>query len=80
LLIHTVCQHLQSDNRCGIYATRPQVCRDYSTENCEFEDEHTYDRYFETPEQVAEYTEARFSDPADPNFRTPLPVGLPVIN
>ncbi len=31
LLVHTKCKHLQDDNRCGIYTTRPQVCREYST-------------------------------------------------
>src|SRR5687767_13161960 len=28
LLVHTRCKHLQTDNRCGIYATRPQICRE----------------------------------------------------
>ena len=58
LLVHTVCKHLQPDNRCGIYDTRPQVCREYSTNDCEYEDDWTYEKYLETPEQVAEYTEA----------------------
>ena len=52
------CRHLQDDNRCGIYETRPQICRDYSTKDCEYEDDWTYDFYLERPEQVAEYTEA----------------------
>lgn len=58
LLVHTTCQHLEADNRCGIYETRPQICRDYSTDNCEYDDDTTYERYFETPEQMAEYMEA----------------------
>jgi len=36
LLIRTRCSHLQVDGRCGIYETRPHVCRNYSIENCEF--------------------------------------------
>ncbi|MFN7965318.1 MAG: YkgJ family cysteine cluster protein [Acidobacteriota bacterium] len=24
------CKHLQSNNLCGIYETRPQICRDYA--------------------------------------------------
>lgn len=28
LLIPHRCQHLTSDGRCGIYETRPQICRD----------------------------------------------------
>jgi uncharacterized protein len=56
--VHTVCKHLQSDNRCGIYETRPQICRDYTTKDCEYEDDWVYDQYFETAEQVEEYMEA----------------------
>ena len=26
------CPHLQPDNRCGIYQTRPQICRDYAAD------------------------------------------------
>ena len=52
LCVHTVCKHLEHDNRCGIYETRPQICRDYTTDACEF-DEFTYEHYFETPEQIA---------------------------
>jgi len=49
LLVHASCKHLQADNRCGIYETRPAICREYSTDNCEYDDSYTYDRYFETP-------------------------------
>lgn len=45
LLVHTVCRHLQDDHRCGIYETRPQICRDYTTDNCEYDDSYTYDQY-----------------------------------
>ncbi len=27
----TACRHLQPDHRCGIYPTRPKVCRSYTT-------------------------------------------------
>jgi len=33
LLVHTVCKHLQDDQRCGIYHTRPQICREYTIWN-----------------------------------------------
>ncbi len=77
LLVHTVCKHLQPDNRCGIYQTRPQICQDYKTDDCEFEDDYTFDRYFELPEQIEEYVNARFNDVS--NFRSPKP-GLPILN
>lgn len=79
LIVHTPCKHLQSNNMCGIYETRPQICREYSTDECEFDDRYTYDHYFETPEQVAEYSDAAFANhPSHPNFRSPKP-GLPII-
>ncbi len=58
LLVHTVCKHLQSNNLCGIYETRPEICREYTTKNCEYEENWTYEFYLETAEQVYEYTEA----------------------
>ena len=79
LLVHTECKHLQSNNLCGIYETRPQICRDYSTKNCEYEDEWTYDHYFETPEQVYEYMEAVLPPPRGGSIRSPRPPMLPVV-
>ena len=32
------CQHLQADNRCGNYEDRPHICREYSTDACEYDD------------------------------------------
>lgn len=76
LLVHTTCKHLQDDHRCGIYETRPQICRSYTTDECEFDENYTYDRYFETPEQLHEYANAIFNSPQ--SFRSPRP-SLPVI-
>ena len=77
LLVHTPCKHLQEDNLCGIYATRPQICRDYTTDACEYEDDWTYERYFETAEQVQEYAEAILQKPGQ-DIRSPRPPLLPV--
>jgi Fe-S-cluster containining protein len=78
LLVHTTCKHLQGDNRCGIYNTRPIICREYSTRDCEYEDDWVYDQYFELSEQVAEYTEAVLG-PTDGDIRSERPALLPVI-
>lgn len=78
LLVHTVCKHLQPDNRCGIYQTRPQVCREYTTDQCEYDNDYTFDRYFELSEQVEEYSNVRFSNLE--NFRSPKPTRLPIVN
>lgn len=78
LLVHTTCKHLQPDHRCGIYDTRPQICRDYTTKNCEYEDDWVYEKYFETPEQIVEYCDAVFPPAADEGIRSPRPTALPL--
>jgi len=60
LMVYADCKHLQENHMCGIYETRPQICRKYSTDNCEFEDDGIYDQYFETPEQIDEYAETLY--------------------
>ncbi len=60
LMVHADCKHLLPDNRCGIYETRPTVCRTYSTNDCEYDDDACYDKLFESPEQLWEYAEAVF--------------------
>lgn len=79
LLVHTECKHLRPDHRCGIYDTRPEICREYSTDNCEFDEDATYDAYFETPEQVAEFMEATVLQADLGCVRTPEPPELPVL-
>ena len=71
LLVHTTCKHLQDDHRCGIYETRPQICRSYTTDECEFDESYTYDRYFETAEQIDEFANALYNQPE--TFRSPRP-------
>lgn len=82
LLVHTTCRHLLPNNYCGIYETRPQICRDYTTDNCEYEDDWTYQQFFETPEQLQEYTEAIFTKPGNgQSIRSPRPTGaLPMLS
>lgn len=78
LLVHTRCRHLQDDNRCGIYHNRPEICREYSTDNCEYDDKYVYDRYFETAEQVQEYMDVVFPEDGA-GLRSPKPALLPVV-
>lgn len=58
LLIHRECRHLEADNRCAVYEVRPQICRDYHTDDCEYDDVYTYEKIFETDDQIWEYAEA----------------------
>ena len=55
---HDQCKYLTDDDRCRIYLNRPKVCREYTTDNCEYDGEWTFDKVFETPEQLWEYAEA----------------------
>lgn len=73
LLVHNRCKHLGEDQLCGIYETRPQICRDYTTDNCEYEDNWVYDHYWETPEQIEEYAAVVLGPRSEEEFRTPKP-------
>jgi uncharacterized protein len=73
LLVHNRCKNLRDDNLCAEYETRPQICRDYTTKNCEYDDDWVYDHYWETPEQVLEYAEAVLGPPKGQSFRSPKP-------
>jgi len=79
LLVHTRCKHLLPDNRCGIYETRPEICREYTTDDCEYDDDWVYEQYFETAEQVAEYMEAVLPRKRGESLRSPRPTLLPVL-
>ncbi len=80
LMIHAECSQLMPDNRCAIYETRPQICSDYSTDDCEYDgDDDCYDRYFETAEQIREYAEAVLRPRNGKSLRSPKPRLLPVI-
>lgn len=78
LCVHAVCQHLQEDQRCGIYETRPQICRDYSTKDCEYDGDGVYDQCFEAAQQVEEYREAVLGAAPGGTYRTPEPPVLPL--
>ncbi|MBW3541440.1 MAG: YkgJ family cysteine cluster protein [Planctomycetes bacterium] len=79
LMIYGDCEHLQDDHRCGIYHERPQICREYSTENCEYDDEACYDKFFETAEQLWEYAEAVLP-PRKDRPRATGRISLPVLS
>jgi Fe-S-cluster containining protein len=50
------CRYLKKDYRCGIYDTRPAICRKYKTETCEGTNaDDPYDLYLATVEDVEAY-------------------------
>jgi Fe-S-cluster containining protein len=56
LEVRNRCKHLQADGSCGIYDTRPQVCRDYGMPEIEgpceyFTEDLEFDLFFDTAEK-----------------------------
>lgn len=65
LLVNNRCMHLQTDGRCGIYETRPQVCRDHSNADCEFDGAagaEDFHRYFPDYHALLDYCRQRFKN------------------
>ncbi|MFH1856584.1 MAG: YkgJ family cysteine cluster protein [Candidatus Omnitrophota bacterium] len=56
LLITSDCMYLQDDNKCGIYETRPDICRKYSHVNCE-KTGPWYDVFISSPEELDKHLE-----------------------
>jgi Fe-S-cluster containining protein len=56
LLFITPCTELQSNGMCGIYETRPKICKEYSPKSCSRTGkDHTH--LFMTPTAMLEYLE-----------------------
>lgn len=61
LHIDSICKHLTADGRCGIYENRPQICREHSPSECEYEMTYEPDIHFRDLAQLDEYIQKRFS-------------------
>jgi uncharacterized protein len=56
LLIRSSCRHLLPDHRCGLYATRPNICRKYTTKECDYHSgDYGWEHHFAAPEHLDEY-------------------------
>ena len=62
LLINNTCSHLQSGGRCGIYDVRPQICRTYDNDYCEYDEsaEANFELFFENYAGLLKYCKERF--------------------
>ncbi len=62
LLFETRCTHLRPGGLCGIYEQRPQVCRDYNNDHCEFDEpaENGFILHFTDYESLLIYCKKRF--------------------
>lgn len=62
LYVAADCRHLGADFCCGIYATRPRICRQYTTENCDYHSgEYGWEHHFTCPEHLDEYAREFFA-------------------
>ncbi len=60
IMVHNPCRFNDAEGRCQIYHTRPTICRDHSTENCEFETGCDFDLHITSYEEMLEYASKRF--------------------
>ncbi len=64
------CRFLDRDNRCGIYETRPKICRRYTEDSCDFHSgDYGYELHFTSIEEVDEYILQKFG-PAKTKSKT----------
>ena len=64
LNIKNKCKHLSGkDNRCKIYNKRPNICRGYKHDDCDFvEGEYNYELHFTSDKQMEEYIKIKFQN------------------
>lgn len=43
LIVYNRCKYLLPEGGCGIYDTRPRICREHTPGDCEFDQEHEHD-------------------------------------
>lgn len=62
LLYTGTCQFLQPDGLCGIYETRPQICRDYENDWCEYDEPASkhFIYHFRDYNELLDYCRKRF--------------------
>jgi len=62
IIVNTRCQFLEVNGQCGIYETRPLLCREYSNDYCEFDEsaENGFELYFKTYQALDDYCRRRF--------------------
>lgn len=72
--VSTTCTHLQPDNLCGIYSTRPQICRDYKSGECDYSDgSYGYDHLFTHVDQLEAYAKEHLRKRRKPKRKTKNP-------
>lgn len=65
LLVNNTCRHLRPGGRCGVYENRPQICREHSNEDCEFDGPsgaEDFELFFPDYEALLAYCRKRFKN------------------
>ena len=62
--IKNKCKHLSDkDHRCKIYNKRPNICRGYKHDDCDYvEGEYNYELHFTNDKQMDEYIKIKFEN------------------
>ncbi len=62
LLVNNPCVHLLEDGGCGIYDSRPDICREYDNEYCEYDApaEEGFELFFDSYDSLLQYCKKRF--------------------
>ncbi len=62
LLINTPCLHLLPGRGCGIYDSRPQICRTHSNDYCEYDTpaEEGFELFFDGYDSLLTYCRKRY--------------------
>jgi Fe-S-cluster containining protein len=62
LLLQGKCEHLLENGACAIYETRPQICREYDNDWCEYDApaEEAFELYFRNYGELLKYCKKRF--------------------
>lgn len=70
----TRCKNVGPDNRCTVYETRPEICREYEANGCDYSaGDFDYDHHFTHAKQVEEHyfkrTGKKLGAPKEPPAR-----------
>ena len=62
MMVHTRCNFLSEDNQCMIYENRPYICREHSTENCEYTGEdYGFTEHFKSYDDLLAYIKENYT-------------------
>ncbi len=64
LLVNNPCTHLLEGGGCAIYEDRPDICREYDNDYCEFDApaEEGFELFFDSYDSLLKYCKKRFKN------------------